>query len=72
MFDLAGGEFGTGDTTRELAPGNRLKWQQFKQTTKISPDLQYILHKALQNHFTRYQKPIEMYEDLQWLQQRTT
>lgn len=71
MFVLAGGTFGPGDTSGELAWGNRLDWQTFKEKTHISTELQRILRKALQNHGTRYRQPSDMYEELWWLHQRT-
>lgn len=72
MFELAGGTFGPGDTSGELAWGNRLEWQAFKRSTRISAGLQNILRKSLQNHHDRYRQPSEMYEELWWLQQHTT
>lgn len=69
MFVMAGGKFGTGDTSGELARGNKLDWQTFKNETKISYGLQNILRKALQNHGVRYRQPSEMYDELWCLQQ---
>lgn len=68
LYVLAGGQFGSGDTSGELAWGNKLDWQQFKQHNRISPQLLEILRKALQDRHARYREPIEMYEDLWKLQ----